>query len=69
MTSTGDPSSNANISDYTGGHLNWLVETVDFDTKELHCVSTQNFTKNANYHGGYLVWKLYIKKFNSWRGF
>jgi len=54
MTSTGDPSSNANISDYTGGHLNWLVETVDFDTKELHCISTQNFTKNANYHGGYL---------------
>lgn len=55
MTSVGDPSSNANIADYTGGHLNWLVQKVDFDNKELHCVSTQNFTKNSNFNGGYLV--------------
>ena len=60
MTSSGDPSSNANIADYTGGHLSWAVKKVDFESKELHCLSIQKFTKSAKYTGGFLVCKFLL---------
>ena len=65
MSSIRDPSSNANIADYTGGHLFWVVQNVDFKNKELHCVSTQKFTKSANYNGGYLVCNFFLVFWNN----